>query len=373
MNHEYEIVRYRSEFAGDVAQLQTALWSRDPAANQRYFEWKYEANPWRVEPRVYLALRDGRLVGMRGFYESRWEVGCPAQVVSIPLADDFAVAAADRNSGVATQIMRAAIADLAGAGVDYVFSLSAGMVTMMGSLALGWKSAGPVEPVMQRAPGADRHARLRERIARAPVAWRWSDAAIWRSAAERRPFRALDAARDAGVEIAREPRPEAMAELLRALGHDGRLRHVRSREYLAWRFANPMHDYRFLYVTRGGRLDGYLVLRARAMSLAPTARVCIADLAGRDARVRAELLGAATAAGRFAELVAWAATLAPDERTLLCERGFAPLEPERRLRGWPCVLVRATRDTPVREWALAARPLLDPATWDLRMLDSMAG
>jgi hypothetical protein len=375
MSGACEIIRYRPEYKDAVAQLQTALWSPDPAANRRYFEWKYEANPWSVEPRIHLALRDGRLVGMRGFYESRWEIGSPAQTVSVPLADDFAIAIGDRKRGVATQIMQAAIADLADSGIDYVFSLSAGMVTMMGSLALGWKSAGRVEPLARREPGAVRHARVRERISRMPVLWRWADAPIFRSAAERRPFQALDAASSRGpsVAIAREPRPEPMAELVAELGHDGRLRHVRSREYLAWRFANPMHDYRFLYATRGGRLAGYLVLRARTMSLDPTARVCISDLVGCDARVRAELLATAIEAGRFAELVAWAVSLAPDERGLLRDRGFVPLDPERDARGWPCVLVRATRGKHPSEWSLGARPLLDPAGWDLRMLDSMAG
>jgi hypothetical protein len=324
---------------------------------------------------VYLALRDDRLVGMRGFYESRWEVGIPTQTVSVPLADDFVIAPADRNSGVAAQIMRAAFADLADSGVDYVFSLSAGRVTMMGSLALGWRSAGRVEPVVRHEPGAKSRARLRTRLAQMPLLWRWRDAEIWRSAAERRPFRALDSAppRDGAVEIAREPRPEAMAELGAATGHDGRLRHVRSREYLAWRFANPMHEYRFLYAAHDGGLDGYLVLRARAMTTEPTARVCVAELVSRDARVRAALLATAVEAGRFAELVAWSSALAPDERALLRERGFAPLEPERTARGWPCALVRATRGTPPAAWALAAKPLLDPASWDLRMLDSMAG
>ena len=376
MSGACEIVRYRPEHKDAVARLQTALWSPDPAANRRYFEWKYEANPWSVDPpRIHLALRDGRVVGMRGFYESRWEVGCPSETVSVPLADDFAIEVGERNTGVAAQILRAAAADLASSECDYAFSLSAGMLTMIGSLAQGWKSAGRVEPMARREPGRARRARLRERIRSTPVLWRWTQAAVLRSADERRPFRALDAApRTRGsVSIARDPRPDAMAELCAALGHDGRLRHVRSSAYLAWRFANPIHDYRFLYAARGEQLAGYLVLCARAQSPYPTARVCIADLVGGDPEVRAALLTCAIEAGRFAELLAWTAGLAPGERALLRERGFAPLHPERQARGWPCVLVRAARALPASEWSLGARPLLDPASWDVRMLDSMAG
>jgi GNAT superfamily N-acetyltransferase len=369
----YEIVRYRPEHEEGVALLQTALWSSDPAANRRYFEWKYEANPWADEPHVYLAVREGRVVGMRGFYESRWEVGIPARVVAVPLADDFAIDAGERNTGLATRIMRAALADLAKANVDYVFSLSAGIVAMLGSLVHGWKSAGSHEPWVRREPG--RRMRVRERLVRARGLWRWAGAPVLRSSRERRPFEWLDADKSArrGVVISREPRPDAIAELSSAAPRDGRLRHVRTREYLAWRFANPMHDYRFLYAEQEGKLAGYLVLRARTMGLEQTAQVLLADLEGRDARVRAELLDAAIAAGRFAELVAWSARLGAHERALLRERGFAPLDPERNGRGAPCLLARATGAQTAREWTIGSRPLLDPASWDLRPLDSMAG
>jgi GNAT superfamily N-acetyltransferase len=374
MNRACEIVRYRPEHKQAISVLQTALWSRDPRANQRYFEWKYEQNPWAAEPRIYLALRGGRLVGMRGFYESRWEVGDPAQIVSIPLADDAVVESDERKRGLAAQIMRAALADLAGSGVDYVLSLTAGSLTLMGSLALGWKSARRYQPIARRAPDFDPYAGLRERLRHTRVLWRWADAPLLHAAAERRPFRTLDGAPSpAGLEISREPRPHAMAELCARRPRDGRLHHVRSREYLAWRFANPMHDYRFLYATCGDRLDGYLVLRTRVMGLHPTPGVCVADLEGGDDRVRATLLAAAIDAGRFAELSLWSSSLAPGDRALLNERGFAPLDAERSARGWPCLLVRATRDDAASPWSLGARPLLDPASWDVRMLDSMAG
>jgi hypothetical protein len=109
------------------------------------------------------------------------------------------------------------------------------------------------------------------------------------------------------------------------------------------------------------------------MALEPTGEVHVADLEGRDARVRIELLAAAIEAGRFAELVAWSARLGAEERALLRERGFAPQDPARGARGGPCLLVRSTHAKPAGEWALGSQPLLDPASWDLRMLDSMAG
>jgi hypothetical protein len=370
-----EIVRYRPEHEPLVARLQTLLWSPDPELNARYLEWKYERNPWADDPpRIYLAMQGDRLLGMRGFFASRWEVGSARRTVAIPLADDLVLRAESRNAGLVTRIMAVALSDLAEAGFDYVFSLSAGMVTLLGSLSMGWRSAGRYDPWALRDPATPWQTRLRSRVARTPLLWRLSGAELLRAAAERAPFRSFDRARSVppGIETSGQPRSQAMARLVAELGHDGRLRHVRTPEYLAWRFANPLHEYRFLYATGAEGLDGYLVLRSRAVP-SGQARVCIADLEGRSARVRAELLAAAVETGRFLELAAWTSTLQAGEREALAARGFEPADPHLTARGCPCALVRSTRATAPADWALESLPLLDPASWDLRMLYSMAG
>jgi len=383
MSGACEIVRFRPEHREAVAELQTLLWSPDPVLNLRYLDWKYVQNPWAEEPRIYLAIRSGTVVGMRGFHESRWEVGSPARVVAVPLADDLAIRAEERNSGLVTEIMRTALSDLANSGSDFVFSLSASLLTLLGSLSLGFRSAGKYDPVVRREPSALRRYRFREQLARNPRVRRWArsqllfssqllfKAPLVFSAAERQPFRRLDFARLAGggLTIAREPRPAAMAELISALGHDGRLRHVRSPEYLAWRFANPLREYRFLFSGRD-RLDGYLVLGSRIGGMFPTPRVSIVDLEARDARIRRALLLAALE-GHFADLFAWSATLAPSDRLLLGELGFEPADPKLAARGGPCALVRSLAARRPEGWVLESLPLLDPATWDLRMLYSI--
>jgi hypothetical protein len=369
-----EIVRHRPGLESGIAELQTALWSPDPARNLRYFEWKYQRNPWAVEPRVYLAIRSGKVIGMRGFFESRWEVGVPARVISIPLADDLSVRADERNTGLVTRIMRAALSDLAASGVEYTFSLSAGRVTALSSLVQGWKSPLHYELLSRRDPACERRARLRQLVGHTRLLWRFAGSPLLLSRAERRPFRELDArAADlSGFQLQRRPRCQEMAELVAELGHDGRLRHVRSAEYLAWRFANPLREYRFVYALGNGRLDGYLVL-SKSAGMSDAARVVVSDLEARDDGIRSALFEAAIGAGGFPELAVWAATLRPPERSLLAARGFVPSDPASAARGWPCALVRSTRERAPADWSVADRPLLDPRSWDLRMLYSMAG
>lgn len=375
MDPAERIVRYRPEHKPAVARLQTELWSPDPALNLRYFGWKYERNPWAVEPRVYLALRAGEVIGMRGFFESRWEVGIPARVVSVPLADDLTIRPGERNAGLVTRIMRSALDDLAGSGVEYSFSLSAGTLTTLSSLIQGWKSPLHYEPLSTRDPAHERRVQLRQRMRSTRLLWRLAGSPLLVSRAEREPFRGLDArARDlSGFQLEQRPRCEAMGRLVAQLGHDGRLRHVRSAEYLAWRFANPLREYRFLYALEGGELAGYLVLAARAGNPADAVRVVVSDLEARSDRIRAALLDAAIRSGAFPELAVWAATLRAPERALLAERGFELADPVSAARGLPCALVRSTRERPAAGWSLGDRALLDPQSWDLRMLYSMAG
>ena len=162
-----------------------------------------------------------------------------------------------------------------------------------------------------------------------------------------------------------------MADLVERLPHDGRIRHVRDREYLGWRFANPLSDFRFLY-WGDTRIDGYLVLARRASDLGAFDRVYVADLEGADESVRAGLLRAAIERGRFPVLAVWSGTLGDKALQTLSGQGFVPVDTEETARGFPCILARLLPDgRPMNDWTLGGRALLDVANWDVRVLYSM--
>ncbi len=378
MSAEYEIAKYRPELKDLVAELQKELWSSDASLNRRVLEWKYEKNPYLGEPLIYLALHQGKAVGMRGFHGARWEAGTPSRVFPALVAGDALVSAPHRDRGLVTRIMKAALADLAERGCRYLFTLGGSPVNVFGLLTLGWKSVGALRPMGQVTTKAMRNQGLRRMVKRLPFVWKYQEARFLYSADERRPFRHLDAARPgcprgdgASVTIDRRPRPKAMAELVQRLGHDGRVRHVRDSEYLTWRFENPLSEYRFLYWEKA-RLEGYLVLQRSLSDLADWVRVRIADLEASDMRIRSELLPAAVSRGRFPELVTWTVSLSDAEVQLLKNLGFTPVDPEQTTRGCPCVLVRSLRENlPETEWVLGDRWLLDMKNWDIRMLYSM--
>ena len=163
-----------------------------------------------------------------------------------------------------------------------------------------------------------------------------------------------------------------MADLVRRLGHDGRLRHVRDEAYLSWRFDNPRHEYRFLF--RGeGRLEGYLVLQRRPGSMRAAASTSWTGRARRST-CAPRLFRAALAWGRFPRVSVWTTGLPDATRAIVAEAGLVVQEPVGLSRPGPWVLVRAIG--PGRRTAdlsLSDRRLLDPSHWDMRMIYSMSG
>ncbi len=375
MSDTYKIVIYDPAHKKKVAALQTHLWTRDVGLATRYFEWKYEENPYSKEPLIYLAFQGSELVGMRGFYGAKWELGRPREVHTVLVADDFVISPQHRDRGLVTLIMNAAFEDLAQRGHKHVFNLSGGGLTVLGSLAMGWKSAGPLEPIGSGTGPAFRR-RLREFLKQKPFFRKDADSPLLQSAAERKPFARLDRGSqvraNGSVLFEREPRPGAMSELVSSLGHDGRIRHVRDREFFAWRFGNPLRIYRFLYLG-DSPLDGYLVLECAHSTTPEPRRVKIVDLEAAHPGLRTELLEAAIRSGRFAELFAWAATFPDGARQYLAARGFKPVDLEWRAHGCPCVLVRPVLPKSVdSDWVLGQQRLTDLASWDMRMLYTMA-
>ena len=343
---EYRVVRYEPRLRTAVCRLQQLHWTPDLEVNSAYFGWKYERNPYLSEPHVYLAMRDDEVVGMRGVYGARWEVGVPARTFDAPCAADLVVSPEHRGRGVFTRIMEYALADLGREDVEWLFNLSASAATRLGSLGMHWSAAGPIERMVRRATAREAPRRALGRLLRGA--------------------RRLGGVRG-GVVLSDMARPAAMAELLERAGRDGRIRHVRDTEYFAWRFQNPLSTYRFVFLGLR-RLAAYLVLRSPRHG-GHGRSTWIADWAGESTGARLRVLAAALELrGRF-EL--WSGALGEADRDELRRAGFTERPITSFAEYYPCVLVRPVApDPPPPPWRLDGVDLLDTASWDVRLLDS---
>jgi GNAT superfamily N-acetyltransferase len=367
------MVPYHPEHAPLVAALQRHLWSHDVELNAAYLDWKHHQNPYIREPLIYLAFADEQLVGMRGIFGTRWEVGEPSESFTLPYADDLVIDPAFRRRGVHQQIMRFALDDLDRRGYRYLINLSAGPVTQRTSVLMRWRNAGRVMHVQRRAMRRTMMDSLASRASKLPIVWRLSEGLQrlggpmgdrlfdrFDSRSARRTRQRQSGAIFADV----APLPEEMESLVNRLPSDGRLRHVRDQSYFGWRFRNPLRDYRFLYAG-GDRLEGYLVLQR---ALGRDDRVSIVDWeAARDSTLD-ELFTAAIDDGLFSILSAWRLGASPAIERLLDRRGFVPADRSRS------VLVRSVSSADLEgRWTLADRALDDASQWDLRMIYSMDG
>jgi hypothetical protein len=159
-----------------------------------------------------------------------------------------------------------------------------------------------------------------------------------------------------------------MAELVERIGYDGRIRHVRDKEYFSWRFKNPLYRYRFLFWEKE-RLEGYLILQTKFNN--DTLRVNIVDWEAANLQARSDLLEAALHMENVDDLRIWTATLPDMVKMLLEKKGFRLLSKSRSIaQSPPTVLVRPIQGDMLKtDWVIADRRLLDMANWDLRMID----
>jgi GNAT superfamily N-acetyltransferase len=306
---QYDIVAYRPELKQQVIGLQSGFWSPSPVVNRAYFEWKHEQNPYVPGPLVYLALHEGRVVGMRSFFGVRWQACSPSESLIGLYADDMVVAREHRDRGLLPQIMAAAFEDLARRGYRYVFNLSAGPVTMLSSLSMGWRQVGAMEPRRWRSWQATCAAAAR-RVAR-PLHDHWCRGSTTTgSLATLEPDEIARRFRwPPLVSFTVAPRIDAMSALVERLGTDGRIRHVRDREYFEWRLRNPLRRYGYLYAD-GPEGSGYLILQEPAPESAEAKVLHVVDWEGTSLPVLGRLLEAACfAARRPGLLFVWSATL----------------------------------------------------------------
>lgn len=364
MNKKYKYLKYTPDFKSQIIQLQTHLWSPDLTLNSRYLEWKYEFNPYIETPFIYIALSGDTVVGMRGFFGAKWHIGHNAGPLTILCAGDLVIDPEHRSRGIFNGLMTKALDDVSKSGHKYVFNTSASKVTLIGSIAMGWRSIGSLETMYWSAGPRGK--------------WNYPNKRFFRSSSERdHPFHFLDKkiSKDSDevspyVSIDYLPKPREMAELVTRLKHNGHISHVRDQQYFEWRFQNPLSHYRFLY-WRDKKLEGYLILQTSAYT-DNIGWVSILDLEASSEHVCKDLIIATLRSCEFCYIRIWTSTLPEDTKAILKDCGFKILKEKIGVaEARPSILVRPTRDEMLNEeWIILNLELLDLNNWDIRMIFS---
>lgn len=361
-----------------IARLMTRLWTPSVEVNLAYYRWKYRQHPFTETPFVHLVVDAAdKPVAMRGYGPSEWEAAPDGQTLPTQFCwycvDDLIIMPEYESRGLYALLVHAGNEAIAQRRQSHYLSLSAVRVTWLQSVAYGSHSLGTLAPFGRRAPMATIVDRFNRLIWRLPLLWRRIPA--MRRAAAARAFSRLDRAlpahtgADTTLTVSTSPASEQLAQFVASLPYDGRIRHVRNAAYFDWRYRNPLHEHRFVYLSSGAALRGYLVLERALSDFANGLRINIVDWEARSPEDLRVLLEATLRIAAAPELATWTATCDPDRVSALRACGLAPIDVDATRRGLPSILVSQIGD---QAPTVPGRNPLTLADWDIRMIYTSA-
>ena len=343
-------MRYDESFKEAAMELLALLWSHlGGQERQDLFTWRYEKNPFSIDPHIYLARYNGQLIGFKSFVEQRFRMGQDRPVRAFTPSDAI-VHPAFRRKGVSSSLSKEFF-ERAGSlptGEAVVFNLSSNALSTPGNLKLGWQStSGKKHFVLRTSPGHYLPARSKGR--------HW-------------PLESTGLSAPSGkqVVIAPLPRADEMSQLAYNSRKPGILVNERSREYYHWRYALQPEKYLFAFLYDGGEMDAFAVIRRVSNT-----QYLLWEYACGEPNSLRELTGVVVNACKIPFLRSWA--LSADDARLLKSCGFWSIPGKlRRLlgkEGLP-VLVRPTSlDASSHDFFLAGKDIRDINNWQFFLAD----
>jgi len=334
------ILPFHDRFLDQVCRVTQGHWSPDLELNGRYLAWKYQANPYADDCRLYLAMDGAEVSGIRGYYALRWVLHPGGEPTTVLMAADLCVRPDYRGQGISRKLIQESVEDLSTKSRSpFLMNTSAGKSTLLEMVASGWQSLGRFD-VSDRRPNLT-----------APLR-RWAQGEEGLESLDRAP-------REPGISITREVRPGPMAELAGRTAASG-VRLHRDEAYFRWRFSNPLCRYRFLYAG-GTDLDAYLVVQC--WTTHDQEWINLVDYAYEDERPLETLLSTLIDLSGHRRMRVWTPTN-ESLRQVFGRAGFQPTEYAPGVRDpRPALLLRSLRsDTPT-----SPQPPRDFSLWERSM------
>jgi hypothetical protein len=372
MNHE--IIRCDSNYNDQICELEKEIWSPDINVNKSYLQWKYFDNPYTTSPKIYMVLLEGKVLAVRGMYETKWQLGESADGFIALCAGDLVIHREYRNKGIYLELLNFIKNDLYELGYQYLFSFSAGPATLINSLAMGWKSIGRIRtmskqsyprPVIRKLIGERTLKKLIKNTTAAKVLKRLVNKfdydEVFKYHKKIPPH----------IRIEKNPIPDEMAALVRKLVRDNKLVLVRDEKFFKWRYKNPLSKYIFLY-WYDKELKGYLVAQTPLYKDGYMDNFNIVEFEGVNSTIKIDLLKSLIYLLDSRSISVWSDMLNESCRKFLALNGFIKSRSSGSAAEYtPTILVMMTSG-PVNNIEYRGTNLLDKNNWDLKMIYSDA-
>lgn len=369
-----KIIRYDPLYNDQICELEKEIWTPDPAVNKSYLQWKYLDNPYAVSPKIYLALREGKVVAVRCLNESKWQLGNNGDGFTALCPGDTVIHPDHRNNAVYLELTKFLMNDLYELGYRYLFSFSAGPTTLLYSLAIGWKSIGRIRTMSKDSDPRTAVRKIMSNHKMSKLIKNTKAAEFLRRAVNKFGRRkSLDYHKKlpAHIRVEENPVPGEMAALAGKLVKENKLVLTRDEKFYKWRYGNPFSKYVFLY-WYDKEMKGCLVAQTSKFKNDYMENFNIIELEGVNSEIRMDLLKSAVSLLDSRSITIWSNMLDENCRKLLALNGFIESKStSSAAEHTPTVLVTVTRG-PAKVIEYRGTDLLDINNWDLKMLYSDA-
>jgi hypothetical protein len=238
----YEIIPYRPELRPQVVSLMQYLWGKDIDGNRAYFKWKYEDNPYTESPLGIVGLKKGAVVGFRGYFATRFQVGERNDSLIVLFPGDTCVHPNHRRKGLSVIMGNLAMEEYA-LRSRLFFNTTCTRNSLPGYQKMGFFPLTP-KFYLTRCP----HLGLLQYIPAAHESLPLS--------ASRVRFGRFD-----NILVSSQPKPEAMSSLVAGrIKKGGTIRLFQDEDFFRWRFCSPLNKYVFYYWMEEDRTTGFVVM-----------------------------------------------------------------------------------------------------------------
>ncbi|WP_101298068.1 GNAT family N-acetyltransferase [Halegenticoccus soli] len=357
-NDSYVIRRYDPGDRDGVLALDRLVWGRPRGAE--WFSWKYAENPYVDHVPVFVAERDGEIVGARPFLALPIRAGRRTALAFQPA--DTMVHPEHRRRGLFTRMTTSAIDHYADGDPDFFFNFPNDL-SRSGYLKLGWREAGLRTTFY----------RIQNPQTLAPARMGAAGRALARLASpvSNGYCRACDRLSNSSRRFSVERHVDVPADVLASL-YERRvpyqLHALREPRFYRWRFASPVWRRTTYVARRNGSPVAAVIARTRTTNAGVTVTQ-IAEVTPLDGDrewldALARLFDVALKGHAASDLIAVADCGLP--REFLLKRGFLaddrpPLSSLKRSR---CTIVaRPFRPEDESAWSVNGRQLADENSW----------
>ena len=239
---DYDICLCRPEHTEQVVDIIAPLVGGGRDERLAYFKWKYNDNPHSDTPPGVVALCDGKVVGFRGAFVSKWRVERTGETVGVLSISDSRVDPDHRRRGLSIAMTQFLMNELA-AKCPVFLNTTCGRTSHPGYVRMAFEPLAP-KTYLNRYGLFGLAAAMRTASAVEPL----SKARI--------KFGTFG-----DIVVSREPRPAEMAAIIARREHAAdRLGLCQDEAFFQWRFGSPLPKYAFYYLMKAGSAVAYVVM-----------------------------------------------------------------------------------------------------------------